>query len=137
MSRKNEPDGELRGCPTCGTRVAEADLGLRDYRWVNEVLPEHIGLMDIDGCLSQYNTGRVLMLELKPRGARVSTGARLTFALFVLAGMDVWVVWDIGKNRVKVGVCNEEGRVVNIREMTRDRCAKKVLKWWNDGLGTS
>jgi hypothetical protein len=74
------------------------------------------------------------MLELKPRGARVSTGARLTFALFVLAGMDVWVVWDIGKNRVKVGVCNEEGRVVNIREMTRGQCAKKVLKWWNEGL---
>jgi len=98
------------------------------------MLPEHIGLMDIDGCLSQYSSGRVLMLELKPGSAPISTGARLTFALFVRAGIDVWVVWERGKARVKLGVCNKDGKVVNIREMTRRRCAQRIAEWWQKGL---
>jgi len=134
MSRTTVKDGVLRGCPVCGTPVAEAALGLRDYRWVNEALGNKLGLMDIDGVLSQAGTGRVLMLELKPRGARISTGARLTFALFVKAGFDCWVLWDQENGRVKLAELNDKGRPINFKDMTIKRAATLVKRWWDEGV---
>lgn len=136
--RASEKEGKLRGCPTCGTKVTDAHIGMRDFGWVNEVLPGRLGLMDIDGTLTQASTGRVLMLELKPKGAPISMGARLTFALFVKAGFDVWYVWDQADptryQRVKVAVANIDGSPGTIRELTKSRLANLVKGWWEDGL---
>jgi hypothetical protein len=52
----NDP---LRGCPTCGTRVHDLDLGLRDFRWVSSHLPGNVAPMDIDFVLERK--GKVLM----------------------------------------------------------------------------
>lgn len=132
--RATEKHGILRGCPTCGTKVSQTALGLRDFQWVNEVLPGKLGLMDLDGCLSQAATGRALFLELKPKGERISIGARLTFALLVRSGFDVWVIWDMGSGRVKVAECNDSGRTPVVREMTKQRAANLVKAWWEAGL---
>ena len=127
--------GLLRRCPTCHTPVSEANLGLRDFAWVNEVLPGKLGLMDIDGALTQDATGRGLFFELKPRGETVSTGARLTFKALRRAGFDVWVIWDEGDGRHVVrGVCDRNGRVRNKVRMTRQRAAALVARWWQEGL---
>lgn len=135
MARAIQKDGILRNCPTCDTPVADAkDLGLRDYRWVDEELPGKVGLMDFDAVLSQSKSGRMLVLELKPKGAYISIGARLTFQVLVKEGKDVWVIWDLGKGRVKLGECNDTGRPQNVREMTRKRAAVLVRKWWEKGL---
>jgi hypothetical protein len=134
MARDKEREGELRGCPVCGTKVSEVDIGLRDYRWVNPALGNRLGLMDLDACLSQASTGRALFLELKPKGAFVSTGARLTFALLVKAGFDVWILWDQGNGRIKRGVCDENGRPKNVREHRADNVARMVARWWEQGL---
>lgn len=133
MARADVKEGILRGCPVCGTKVKDADLGLREYGWLNEALPGKVGLMDADAMLTQASTGRALFLEFKPRSERISTGARLTFALFVKAGFDVWVIWDVGKDRVKVGECNERGRTPVVREMTKKRAARLVALWWEEG----
>lgn len=133
--RKDQDNGVLKKCPTCDTPVADAkQLSLRDYTWVNEKLPEKLGLMDFDGVLHQYPTGRMLVLEFKPPGARLSMGARLTFAALVQSGYDVWVIWDMGKNRVKVGQCNDRGHTPVVKEMTRNRCATLVKQWWEAGV---
>lgn len=134
MSRSQERDGLLRGCPTCGTKVDDAHLGLRDFRWVNEYLPGRLGMMDIDGCLTQAKTGRVLMMELKPKGAFISTGARLTFQLFVQRGFDVWIVWDQGDGMVERAKVDKAGTLRRTERMSRNRLARMVQDWWNQGL---
>jgi len=134
MARAAVKEGLLRGCPTCGTRVADADLGLRDFAWVNEALGNKLGLMDLDGVLTQASTGRMLVLEMKPRGAYITTGARLTFALLVKAGYQCWVLWDQGNGRVKFSELNEAGRPVKIRELLVERVARLVSQWWDEGL---
>ncbi len=135
MARKTENDGELRECPVCETPLDKAvNLGLRDFNWVNEELPGKIGLMDLDGVLSQASTGRMLVLELKPKGALVSRGARIAFGTLVKSGFDVWIVWDLGKGRVKLGECNDKGWPQNVRELTRKRAAKLVVNWWLEGV---
>jgi len=122
--------------------VSEAHLGLRDFRWVNSALPGKLGLMDIDGVLTQASTGRVLVLELKPKGAPISVGARLTFGLLVRAGLelgrdyDVWYLWDQGKGRIKLGEAGEQGEPLNIRELTERRVVNLVVRWWEKGLTT-
>lgn len=118
----------------CGTKVDEADIGLRDFAWVNEHLPGKLGLMDIDGTLTQYRTGRVLMLELKPRGEVISEGARLTFALFVQKGFDVWLVWDEGDGWVEAAELDTNGEPYGTRRIRRSTLARKVLDWWNEGV---
>lgn len=133
--RKGMKDGELRKCPVCETPIADTvNLGLRDFSWVNDELGNRLGLMDFDGVLSQLKTGRMLVLEMKPKGARVSTGARLAFAALVRAGYDVWVLWDVGKGRLKLGECNDQGRTPVVRELTRRRAATLIRKWWEVGL---
>lgn len=134
MARADVKDGVLRGCPVCGTPVEEAALGLRDFRWVNEVLPNHIGGMDVDFVLSQARSQRALHLELKPRGAPLSRGARLTLALYVQLGLDAWVVWDLGDGQVRRGLVDPRGQVRNIRTMTVTELAEDVAAWWDAGL---
>ena len=133
--RAKQKDGVLHKCPTCDTPVAESkQLGLRDFSWVNEKLPDKLGLMDFDGVLTQYKTGRVLICELKPRAARISIGARLAFSTMVMKGCDVWVIWDQGNGRVKIGKCIANGRTPMVREYTKAQAANLVRKWWEAGL---
>lgn len=133
MSRANEKDGVLRKCPTCETPVAKAvNLGLKDFAWANEKLPGKLGLMDFDGVLSRSG-GRFLVLEFKPKAARVSIGARLTFGTLVSTGLfDVWVMWDLGNGRVKVGQCNDKGRTPTVKEYTLGQAGNMVAKWWEE-----
>lgn len=133
MAREQEDQGLLRGCPTCGTKVKDVDLGLRDYRWVNEALPGRIGGMDIDFTINQARTGRVLLLEFKPAGATLSIGARLTFKLFVQKGCDAWVIWDHG-DTVEVASIDRDGQLGFIEKMSRKRLADRIRKWWDVGL---
>lgn len=134
MARADEPQGLLRGCPTCGTPVSEAKLGLRDYRWVNDALPGKVGGMDIDFTINQARTGRALMLEFKPEGAYLSTGHRLTFALFVKKGIDVWVIWEQKDGSVKVGPVNKSGHTPVIEHMPIGKLRTLIREWWNEGM---
>jgi hypothetical protein len=86
----NEP---LRGCPTCGTKVTDVALGLRDYRWVSDKLPGRVAPMDIDFMLER--NGHILIIEFKPAGVEAPTGqARTLRTLRQFA--DVWVVQGDG-----------------------------------------
>jgi hypothetical protein len=135
MARAEAKEGVLRECPVCETPLDEAkNLGLRDFSWVNEELGNRLGMMDFDAVLSQLKTGRMLVLELKPKRKPVSTGARLTFATLVRAGYDAWIIWDQGNGRVKLGVCNDKGRTPVVKEMTKRAAAVLVRKWWEAGL---
>ena len=135
MARAGEKDGVLRGCPTCGTRVEDTALGLRDFRWVNEELPGRVGLMDLDGALTHSQTGRVLLLELKPKGARISRGAQLTFETLISKGdVDIWVVWDHGGGKVAFSELDKTGRARQVRYLTQKRVAVLVRQWWEAGL---
>src|SRR5688500_18527362 len=99
---------KLRGCPTCGTPVDQAKLGLRNYQWINDKLPGKVGMMDIDGVLERR--GHVLMLETKPMNQGISMGQRITYRTFVKMGCHVWVVWhDADKEEVRVGRMDERG----------------------------
>ena len=134
MARKQVKDGVLRGCPTCGTPVEDADLKMRDFRWVNEALPGKVGGMDIDFVVSQLKTKRVLHLELKPPGAPVSMGARMTFAVYVQLGLDAWAVWgphdDGTVTRMRF---NATGQLFDKQTMTQDELAESIASWWAAG----
>lgn len=134
MARAHVKEGKLRGCPTCGTKVAEVDIGLRDFAWVNEALPGKLGLMDLDGCITQAATGRGLFLELKPHGAFISRGARLTFALLVSKGFEVWFAWDEGDGWVTFAPAREDGAPGRRRRMKASTLARKVRHWWDEGV---
>lgn len=135
MARAKEVEGKLRGCPTCGTKVAEADLRLRDFSWVNEALPGRLGGMDVDFVLSQYKTKRVLHIEMKPPGAPVSTGARMTYALYVQLGLDAWVAWGPdAEGKVIRGTFDRNGQVEGLRELATEEFAEDVAAWWQCGL---
>ncbi len=135
MARASEREGKLRGCPVCETPLAETkNLGLRDFSWVNEELGNRLGLMDLDGFLSQAKTGRMLVLELKPARKPVMKGARLAFATLVAAGVDVWVIWDQGDGTVILGECNDKGFTPTRKTMTVKQAAVRVRKWWEEGL---
>jgi hypothetical protein len=133
VSRAHIKDGKLRGCPVCGTRVAQADIGLRDFSWVNEALPGRLGLMDIDGCLTQAATGRALMLELKPKGQVVSRGALLTYQLFWQKGIDVWLVQDEGDGQATVAELYADD-FLPAHTLAVTELAEKVREWWDEGL---
>lgn len=133
MARAQVKDGALRGCPTCGTKVAQADLRLRDFSWVNEALPGKVGGMDIDFTLSSARTGRTLMLEMKPPGAYVSVGAKLTFKEFVRKGCDVWVVWGPdADDHVEVAHVTKSGNLTSRYRVPLSVLATTVALWWED-----
>lgn len=114
--------------------MAEAVLGLRDYGWVNPYLPGKVGAMDIDFCLAQSSSGRMLLQEHKPRGARISTGARLTFKQFREMGVDVWSVHDLDDGTVRVAPLDETGKLLVSEVMTKDALGQLVREWWMRGL---
>jgi hypothetical protein len=135
MARADEREGTLRGCPVCETPIADTtSLGLRDFSWVNQELDNKLGLMDLDGFLSQYKTGRMLVLELKPARKPVMKGARLSFATLVRAGVDVWVIWDQGDGTVVLGECNDNGFTPKTHTLTVKETAVRVRDWWDEGL---
>jgi hypothetical protein len=132
MARAQVEQGKLRGCPVCGTKVDEAQLRLRDFSWVNEALPGKVGLMDIDGTLSSAKTGKTLMLEMKPPGAQVSVGAKLTFREFVRKGCDVWVVWGPDKDgRVELAHITRSGNLTSRVNLSLHEAAQLVAVWWD------
>lgn len=94
MSRDQEKDGRLRGCPLCGTPVDQANIGLRDFAWLNNELPGKIGGMDIDLMLTNNRAGLAMAFELKPYGANVSLGARMTLKFLVQHGIRCFLVWE-------------------------------------------
>lgn len=110
----------LRGCPTCGTKVTAAQLGLRDFRWLT--LPGKVGPMDIDFLLERNLD--FLAMEFKPKGVRPGQGQQITFDALGKKGIDLWVVEGDGPV-VKVW-WNETAH----DEMTVTELAGKVNDWW-------
>lgn len=134
MARADEKRGQLVGCPTCGTKVADVDLRLRDFSWVNESLPAKVGLMDIDGVLSSAKTGKTLMVEMKPPGGYVSRGAKLTYRELVKKdGIDVWTFWGpFPDGSVELSSINRYGRFDDLERMPMERGAERVAQWWDE-----
>lgn len=120
---------KLRGCPTCGTPVKDTDdLGLRDYRWINDRLPGKVGMMDIDGVLERR--GHILMLETKPLKVKgIPLGQRITLRAFVKMGVHVWVCWG-DREKVIVGRMDERGEVPFTKEMDVEELIDHVVHWW-------
>jgi hypothetical protein len=113
--RADQPDGQLRGCPLCGTKVADAKIGLRDFAWLNNALPGKIGGMDIDLVLTNNKAGLAMAFELKPYGVGVSLGARMTLKFLVQHGVRCFLVQDGGDvhpGQVIVGEMLHDGDVV-------------------------
>jgi hypothetical protein len=121
----NEP---LRGCPTCLTKVTETQLGLRDYRWLQDALPGRVAPMDVDAMLERK--GRFLVLEFKPQGAPLPMGQRLTLKALVRLGMDVWVVHELKGGKVKVGAMDRNGNVPFSDTVTVARLRANVAEWF-------
>lgn len=121
----------LRACPVCTTKVDEASLGLRDFRWVSEAMPGKEAPMDID-CVVE-KSGRVLMMEMKPKGASVPFGQMLTLRTFVRLGVDVWVVWEEPEGTfVTVGEMTRSGAVPFKERMNIAKLKNRVLEWRQD-----
>lgn len=136
MARAHVKDGVLRGCPTCGTKVAQADLRLRDFSWVNEALPGRIGGMDIDFVVTQSAARRGLAIEMKPPNALVSRGARMTYRDLIRGDVqwDAWSVWGPDDNGdVQRGQFDRGGRIQNVQTMPLDLLAEEVASWWACG----
>lgn len=121
-------DEKLRGCPTCGTPVDQAKLGLRNYQWINDQLPGKVGMMDIDGVLERR--GHVLMLETKPlHNKGIPVGQRITLRTFVKMGVHVWVVWHDG-DEVQVGRMDERGEVPFATKTNVAGLVQYIVDWW-------
>ena len=124
----NEP---LRGCPVCGTKVKDINIGLRDFRWVADALPGRVAPMDLDCVLERR--GHVLIIELKPGGAPLPLGQRLTLKNFArMPDIDVWVVWEQADGKVEAGVLDRNGNVVFVESMTVRALNLRVTKWFEE-----
>lgn len=119
----NDP---LRKCPTCQTPVKEANLGLRDYRWVVEELPGRVAPMDIDFALER--NGRFLFIEFKPANGGLSVGARILYKTLVRQGHDVWLVQ--GDGPVQAGPMDRNGNVFFTAPLTVPELAQRVKAWF-------
>lgn len=120
----------LRACPTCGTKVTDTQMGLRDYRWVSEALPGKIAPMDLDCVLERK--GHFLVMEFKPEGAPLPMGQRLTLKALVRLGMDVWVVHEYPDSWVEVGAMDKNGAVPFSERMRQVRLRRLVADWFRD-----
>lgn len=137
MARAQVERGKLIGCPTCGTKVSEVELNLRDFGWVNEALPGKVGLMDIDGVLSCAKTGKTLMLELKPPGAYVSVGAKLTYREMVRKGCEVWCIWGpFPDGHVELAHITKSGNLTSRVTLPMSEAAALVAQWWDEAQDT-
>lgn len=125
----------LRACPTCGTDIANIDLGMRDYsRWLNPIMPGKVGGTDVDLVLHQQATDRMLMVEFKDHGKQLGLGQRLVFKALKRKGIDVWVVWQIDDTHVLAGELDKTGEVRFAENMTANQLGLKARAWWIDGL---
>ena len=115
---------QLRGCPTCGTKVAETNLGLRDYSWVNPLLPGKVGLMDIDGLLERR--GKVLIHEYKPAAVAPTKGQLMTFRTLRKMGAEVWTIQGDGP---LVDVNFGDGLVSHLPV---SELAAETVRWYNE-----
>lgn len=111
---------DLRGCPLCGTKVTEAALGLRDYRWLR--LPGKVGPMDLDFLLER--NGDFLAMEFKPNGVRPGQGQQITFDALGKKGFQVWTVEGDGPE-VKVWWTETVSDTMLVTEL-----AEKVNDWF-------
>ena len=115
----NEP---LRGCPLCGTKVTEADLGVRDYRWVSEKLPGRVAPMDVDFMLER--NGKFLIIEFKPEDARVGIGQGRTLRA-LRKWADVWVMYGDGP---LVDIDWGDGKT----RLSLDEVADEIVLWFEE-----
>ena len=135
MRRSVRTEAELlRKCPVCSTPVSEAQVGLRDYRWLGDALPGRVGAMDIDFLLTQSATNRALVIELKRPGEQVPQGQRLAFAQLRRMRFDVWVVWTKNDGHVLRSIVQLDGLLSKPREITQRQLASLVGQWWNRGV---
>lgn len=136
MARSQVEQGKLRGCPVCGTKVSDAQLRLRDFTWVNEALPGKVGLMDIDGVLSCVRTGRTLMVEMKPPGAYISVGAKLTFKTLIETSgglTEVWVLWGPDAHgHVEFAHVTKSGNLTSRVSLPQEQVAQLIAQWWSE-----
>lgn len=87
--------------------------------------------MDLDFVLSCARTNKTLILEMKPTGAFVSMGAKLTFKSFVQLGADVWVVFGPGKDgTVELAHVMKSGNLTGRVPLHIDELAGLVAQWW-------
>ena len=127
----NQPD--LRKCPCCGGPVPD-DLGLRDYASWLTGLPGKVSGSDLDFCLEQTQTGRMLFMEFKEGNKPLGLGQRLLLkGLKSKPGVDVWVAWE-RKDGLLVGDMDDTGEVRFTQEMDKPALSKAVVAWWYDGL---
>ncbi|MES2155994.1 MAG: hypothetical protein V4510_12750 [bacterium] len=112
--------------------MSELKLGLRDYRWLNDVLPGRVAPMDLDFVLERK--GHFLVQEYKSKGAPMPMGQRLTLKALVRLGMDVWLVWEDEQDpdRVEVGSMDRNGNVPFVESMRRGRLRRRVADWFMD-----
>lgn len=121
-----DSDEALRKCPTCGSDTA-ADLGYRNFEWINPFLPGREGAMDGDFILEKK--GHILMLETKPAGAYLPLGQRITLRAFVKKGVWVLVVWDLGDDELEMGRMDERGEVPLVKRGTKQDLVDYILNW--------
>lgn len=126
--------GALRTCPTCGTPIDETrHIGLRDYRWLDEMLPGRVGAMDVDAAVHHARAGRMLIFEFKLPGESLSLGVRLTLMHLVRLGADVWVVWGpYDEALYDVGQMDRAGRVRFLQRLPIEALKRSVREWWYD-----
>jgi len=114
----------LRGCPTCGTKVTDVALGLRDYRWVSDKLPGRVAPMDIDFLLER--NGQLLILEFKPDDVEPGPGQARTFRT-LKDHADFWLVQGDGPVTVDFG----DG-LRNRYRMSAGSLADEVALWFEE-----
>lgn len=118
----------LRGCPVCKTPVKDAKLGLRDFRWLGDVLPGKEAPMDIDMVLEKK--GSFLACEFKAPGEGLPLGQRITLKTLVRQGWTVWLVWHKdGDNAVEVGAMDKHGDIPFKEMMSVPKLKQKVSSW--------
>jgi hypothetical protein len=109
--------------------VAQADLGLRDYKWVSGLLPGRVAPMDLD-CVLEKN-GHILILEFKPKDMAMGMGQRITLKAFAKLGADVWVIYGDGP-MVRRTILNAGGVEEYPWDMTVEELAEEVTDWYAD-----
>ena len=141
-------DERLHTCPTCGSDAEhiQKGLGLRDYRWINDVLPGKEGCMDGDAIYEKK--GHVLMLETKParksEGLGMGLGQLITLKALVRKGVYVLMVWGpkayndaglrLARPTYEWGYLNERGEVLDVYETSLEGLKEEVLSWRQDAI---
>ena len=130
----NDP---LRGCPTCGTSLKEANLGYRDYRWASKYLPGRVAPTDGDFILERK--GNVLFIEFKPEGVKPGKGQRMTLTTLERLGLEVWVVNGEGdQTTITRRLPNIDGTITmdcpfEQFRLTEDALGLAVGAWFENG----